>query len=67
MHENREVSCTSWSKDQDRSAKAINRKADVHVQEKSDCAVVPLNRPNNEGQPSAEVDDRTGTDPGDVS
>ena len=55
MHENREVSCTSWSKDQDRSAKAINRTADVNVQEKSDCAVVPLNRPNKEGRPSAEA------------
>ena len=55
MHENREISCTSWSNDQDRSAKAINRTADVNVQEKSDCAVIPLNRPNKEGQPSAEV------------
>ena len=50
MHENREISWTSWSKDQDRSAKAINRKADMNVQEKSDCAVVPVNQPNNEGQ-----------------
>ncbi len=40
MHENREISCTSWSVDQDRSAKAINRTADMNVQEKSDCAVV---------------------------
>ena len=40
MHENREISCTSWSTDQDRSAKAINRTADMNVQEKSDCAVV---------------------------
>src|SRR5262249_1076596 len=55
MHENREISCTSWSKDQDRSAKAINRTADVNVQEKSDCAVVPVNQPNNEGQPSTEA------------
>src|SRR5262249_31249276 len=55
MHENREISCTSWSKDQDRSAKAINRTADVNVQEKSDCAVVPVNRPNKGGQPSTEV------------
>jgi RNA-directed DNA polymerase len=55
MHENREISCMSWSKDQDRSAKAINRTADVNVQEKSDCAVVPVNRPNKEGQPLAEV------------
>ena len=55
MHENREISCTSWSSDQDRSAKAINRAADVNVQEKSDCAVIPVNQPNNEGKPSAEV------------
>jgi RNA-directed DNA polymerase len=56
MHENREISCTSWSADQDRSAKAMNRTADMHVQEKSDCAVVPVNQPNKEGQqPSAEV------------
>ena len=55
MHENREISCMSWSKDQDRSAKAINRTADVNVQEKSDCAVVPVNQSNKEGQPSAEA------------
>jgi hypothetical protein len=40
MHENREISCTSWSKDQDRSAKATNQTADMNVQEKSDSAVV---------------------------
>jgi len=55
MHENREISCMSWSNDQDRSAKAINRTADMNVQEKSDCAVVPVNQPNNEGLLSAEV------------
>src|SRR5215510_9606971 len=55
MHENREISCTSWSKDQDRSAKAMNRTADVNAQEKSDCAVVPANRSNKEGKPSAEI------------
>jgi hypothetical protein len=56
MHENREIPCTSWSSDQDRSAKAINRTADMNVQEKSDCAVIPVKQPNNEGQqPSAEV------------
>jgi RNA-directed DNA polymerase len=55
MHENREISCMSWLEQQDRSAKAINRNADVNVQEKSDCAVVPMNQPNKEGQPSAEV------------
>jgi RNA-directed DNA polymerase len=55
MHENREISCTSWSQDQDRSAKALNRTADVYVQEKSDCAVVPVNQSNKEVQASAEV------------
>jgi RNA-directed DNA polymerase len=55
MHENRESSWTSWLPRQDRSAKAINRTADVNVQEQSDCAVVPMNQPNNGGQPSAEV------------
>ncbi len=50
MHENREISCTSWSTDQDRSAKAINRTADMNVEEKSDCAVVPVNQSNNGGQ-----------------
>ena len=54
MHENREISCTSCSKEQDRSAKAINRTADMHVQEKSDCAVVPVNLSNKEAQASAE-------------
>src|SRR5262244_1508672 len=55
MDENREISWTSWSKDQDRSAKVISRTADVHVQEKSDCAIVPMNQPNNEDLSSAEV------------
>ena len=55
MHENREISCTSCSKEQDRSAKAINRTADMYVQEKSDCAVVPLSQPNKEAQASAEA------------
>jgi hypothetical protein len=59
MHENREISCTSWTKEQDRSAKAMNRTADMNVQEKSDCAVVPVNQPNNEGQqPSAEAGEK---------
>src|SRR5215831_7421827 len=55
MHENREISWTSWSKGQDRSAKAINRTVDMNVQEKSDCAVVPVNHPNNEVQAFAEA------------
>ena len=44
-----------WSEDQGRSAKAINHNADVYVPEKSHCAVVPVNQPNNEGQPSTEA------------
>src|ERR1700740_435958 len=55
MHENREISCTSCSKEQDRSAKAINRTADMNVQEKSDCPVIPVNRPNKEAQACAEA------------
>src|SRR3981081_3812703 len=55
MHENREISCTSWSDDQGRSAKAINRTADMNVQEKSDCAVVPVNQSNKEERSSAET------------
>jgi len=55
MHENREISSTPWSDDQGRSAKATSRNADMHVPEKSDCVVQPVNRPNKEGQPSAEV------------
>src|SRR5450755_2936084 len=63
MHENRESSWTSWLGQQDRSAKAINRTADANVQEQSDCAVVPMNQPNKEGQPSAEVgEERTQTE-----
>jgi hypothetical protein len=40
MHENREISSMPWSENQGRSEKAINRNADMHVLEKSDCAVV---------------------------
>jgi hypothetical protein len=49
MHENREISRTSRSKDRDRSAKAINRTVDMHVQETSDRAVVPVNRRTTKG------------------
>jgi hypothetical protein len=55
MHENREISSTPWSEGQGRSAKATSRTADMHVLEKSDCAVVPVNQPNKGGQTSAEV------------
>jgi hypothetical protein len=47
MHENREISRTPWSAEQGRSAKAINQTTDMNVREKSDCAVVPVNQPNN--------------------
>src|SRR6202163_3635724 len=55
MHENRDISRTPWSAEQGRSAKAINQTADMNVREKSDCAVLPVNQPNNEGQPFAEA------------
>ena len=55
MHENREISSVPSAVCEGRSAKAINRTADMYALEKSDCAVVPVNQPNKEGQPSAEV------------
>src|SRR6202166_1586160 len=55
MHENREISSTPLSNDQGRSAKAINHNADMHVPEKSHCAVVPVNQPNKEAEASAEA------------
>src|SRR6266568_3483139 len=57
MHENREISCTSWPSEQDRSAKAINRTADMNVPEKSDCAVIPVNLPNKEERSSMEAEE----------
>jgi len=54
MHENREISSTP-SIVEGRSAKAIDHNADVHVLEKSDCAVVPVNQPNKEAKVSAEA------------
>jgi len=48
MHENREISSTPSLVEEGRSAKAINRNADVYVVEKSHCAVVPVNQPNKE-------------------
>ena len=55
MHENREISSAPWSCEQGRSAKAMNQTADMHVLEKADCAVVPVNQPNKGGQPTAEA------------
>ena len=54
MHENRETSGVSRS-DRDRSEKALSRTADMYAPEESDCAVLPVNRPNKEGQPLAEA------------
>jgi RNA-directed DNA polymerase len=44
-----------WCNGQGRSGKAINCNADMHVLEKSDCAVVPVTQPNKEARASAEV------------
>ena len=54
MHENRETSRASIET-VDRSAKAPSRNAGMHAMEESDCCVVPMKQPNNEGQPSAEA------------
>ena len=39
----------------DRSGKANNHKPDTYAREESDCAVVPVKRPNKEAIVSAEV------------
>ena len=53
MHENRETSRTSrTNQERDRSAKVISHNADTHALEESDCAIVPMNRPN-KGEPSS--------------
>jgi hypothetical protein len=55
MHENREISSTPSAVCEGRSVKVISHKTDMHVLEKSDCAVVPVNQPNKEATASAEV------------
>ncbi len=40
MHENREISNTPLPSGEGRSVKALSRTTDMHVLEKSDCAVV---------------------------
>jgi RNA-directed DNA polymerase len=56
MHENRETSGTSRpNRDRDRPEKAISRTAGWRVPEESDCAVIPVNLSNKEGQTSAEI------------
>ena len=53
MHENRETSLVSAQAD--RSGKANNHKPDAYAREESDCAIVPVKRPNQEATVSAEV------------
>jgi RNA-directed DNA polymerase len=55
MHENREVSSAPSAVVEGRSVKAHSRTADMYVLEKSDCAVLPVNRPNKGGQLPAEA------------
>src|SRR3979411_1867289 len=56
MHENREISRTSRTNHgRVRSAKVISHNADTHALEKSDCAVVPMNRLNKGEQSSTEA------------
>lgn len=55
MDENREISSTPSKTNEGRSVKAHSRTTDMHVLEKSDCAVLPVNQPNKERQLSAEV------------
>ena len=55
MHENREISSAPPVIDEGRSVKAHSRTTDTHALEKSDCAVLPVNRPNKGGQPPAEA------------
>jgi RNA-directed DNA polymerase len=56
MHENRETSgVPSPRRGRGRSEKMQNRTSDMHALEESDHAIVPMNQPNKEGQPSAEV------------
>jgi hypothetical protein len=54
MHENREISSTPSAASEGRSVKARNRTTDMHVLEKSDCIVIPMNQPNKVAQAAAE-------------
>ena len=53
MHENRETSLVSAQAD--RCGKANSHNPDMYAQEESDCAVVPVKRPNKGATASAEV------------
>ena len=61
MHENRETSRAPRSRqDRGRSEQAPSRTADAHAVEESDRLIVPMNQPNKEGPPSAEVGEGRG-------
>jgi hypothetical protein len=64
MHENQEISSTPSLVEEGRSAKAINRNADMNVVEKSHCAVVPVNQPNKGANALAEVGEGRAQVPG---
>jgi retron-type reverse transcriptase len=55
MHENREISRAPSVGHEGRSVKATGQTADVYALEKSDCAVVPVNRLNKAAQAAAEA------------
>ena len=55
MHENREISSAPSAVCEGRSVKAHSRTTDMHVLEESDCAVLPVNRPNKGRQLPAEA------------
>ena len=55
MYENRDISSAPfWHHAKGRSVKAQSRTTDMHVLEKSDCAVVPVNHSNQAAQAAAE-------------
>ena len=55
MHENREICSAPSVIDEGRSVKAHSRTTVTHALEKSDCAVLPVNRPNKGRQLPAEA------------
>ena len=55
MHENREISNAPLASCEGRSVKASSRTTDMHALERSDCAVLPVNRPNKGRQLPAEA------------
>ena len=54
MDENREISSAPLASCEGRSVKAQSRTTDMHVLEKSDCTVVPVNHSNKAAQAAAE-------------